>query len=218
MPPAHPPRRRTLTRERVVDSALALVEREGLPALTMRRLGSELGVEGMALYTHVRNKADLLDAVAERVLEGLAVPLGGSAPWQERIRACLLAWAALQERHPRAFPLVSRPGLRTEAVRALTEEILDALRTAGFDERGAALAYETIVVLVDSALVSRSSWTDADLQRAWRAGHWRANRRRYPRSAEVAAQAARLTWREILDSGVELLLGGLEARLRAARS
>src|SRR5262249_27379771 len=143
--PSRPRRRRTLNRARVVEAALALVEREGLEALTMRRLGRELGVEGMALYTHVRDKADLLDAVAVLVLTELEVPPGGPARWQERIRRGVLAWAALQERYPQAFPLVFRPRLPTDAVSNLTEELLDALRAAGFDERGAALAYETIV-------------------------------------------------------------------------
>jgi AcrR family transcriptional regulator len=209
------PRRRTLTRARVVEAALALVEREGLEALTMRRLGRELGVEGMALYTHVRDKADLLDAVAERVLEDLEVPAGRAAPWPERVRRGVLAWAALQERYPRAFPLVYRPRLATHAVRDLTEELLDALREAGLDERGAVLAYEAIVVLVDSALLGRSSWSDAALQRAWREGAAEVDRARFPTYAAVARHGATLTWKEILDAGVDLLLRGLEARLRA---
>ncbi len=196
---------------------MRLVEREGPEALTMRRLGRELGVAGMALYSHVRDKADLLDAVAELVLRDLEVPLGRSAPWQERVRRGVLAWAELQERHPRAFPLVFRPGLRTDAVRNLTEELLDALSAAGFDERDAVLGYEAIVVLVDSALLNRSSWSDASLQRAWREGAGRVDRSRFPTYARVAREGVALTWREILDTGVDLLLRGLEARLRAQR-
>ncbi len=214
MAAAASPGRRTLTRARVVEAALRLVEREGLEALTMRRLGRELGVEGMALYTHVRDKADLLDAVAELVLRDLEVPLGRGAPWQERVRRGVLAWAALQERYPRAFPLVFRSGVRTDAVRNLTEELLDALDAAGFDERGAVLGYEAIVVLVDSALLNRSSWSDESLQRAWREGAARVDPTRFPAYARVARHGAALTWREILDAGVDLLLRGLEARLQ----
>ncbi|MHB8470723.1 MAG: TetR family transcriptional regulator, partial [Gaiellaceae bacterium] len=84
-------RSRTLSRRRVVEAALALVDAEGTAALSMRRLGRELGVEGMALYTHVRDKADLLDAVAELVLAELDVEFDRSAPWQERIRGGALA-------------------------------------------------------------------------------------------------------------------------------
>src|SRR5262245_32508070 len=103
-------RQRTLTRARIAASALDLIERESLERLSMRRLGAELGVEGMALYTHVRNKDDLLNAVAELVLEELDAPYDRKASWQERMRSGALAWATLQERYPRAFPLVFRGG------------------------------------------------------------------------------------------------------------
>jgi AcrR family transcriptional regulator len=207
-------RRRTLSRERIVDAALELIEQDGIEALSMRRLGRSLGVEGMALYTYFRDKSDLLDAAAERVLEGLDADADRSAPWQERIRRGALAWARLQERHPRAFPLVYRGGLRTDAVRRLTEELLDALRTAGFDEHGAALAYQTFVTLVDAALLGRSAWSDEDLQAGWSQVVASADPEAYPRVAEAAPRAATLRWQEILDSGVDLLLDGLERRLR----
>ena len=143
----------------------------------MRRLGRELGVEGMALYTHVRHKSDLLDAVAERILEELDTSFDRSLPWQERVRSGALAWAELQARHPRAFPLVYRPGHGSHAVTQLTEELIDALRTGGFDERGAALAYQTIVLLIDGALLGRGPATDRDLQQTWRRRHARSRRR-----------------------------------------
>jgi len=207
------PRGKTLTRARVVDAALRLVDREGIDALSMRRLGGALGVEGMALYTHVRDKSDLLDAVAERILEELETAFDRDAEWQERIRRGALAWAELQARHPRSFPLVYRPGHGSHAVTLLTEELMDALRTAGFDEREAALAYQTIVVLVDGALLGRGPATDRDLQRAWKRAARAIDPERYPRFAEIAPQAATLTWREIIDSGLDLLLAGLEIRV-----
>src|SRR5207248_11528910 len=66
--------RERLTRERVVEAAIALVDAEGIDALTMRRLGKELGVEGMALYTHVENKDGLLNAVSQQILSELELP------------------------------------------------------------------------------------------------------------------------------------------------
>src|SRR5262249_37871275 len=137
-------RKRTLTRDRVVEAALELIDGDGLGALSMRRLGAALGVEGMALYTHVRDKDDLLDAVAVRVLDELELDFDRTRPWQERIRRTALAWAGLQARHPRAFPLVYRPATATEAPREVAEEMFDALRTAGFGPRETALAYQTI--------------------------------------------------------------------------
>ena len=200
-----------------MSAALRLVDREGIDALSMRRLGRELGVEGMAMYTHVRNKSDLLDAVAERILEELESEFDRKAPWQERVRRGALAWADLHERHPRSFPLVYRPGHGSPAVRQLTEELMDAFRSGGFDERGAALAYQTIVLLIDGALLGRGPSTDRDLQRAWGRLARASDPERYPRFAEVAPQAATLTWREIIETGLDLLLAGLEARAATTR-
>jgi TetR/AcrR family transcriptional regulator, tetracycline repressor protein len=208
------PRRRTLTRDRVVDAALALVDREGIDALSMRRLGRALGVEGMALYTHVRDKADLLDAVAERIVGELDVEFDRSFPWQDRIRRAALAWAGLQARHPRAFPLVYRSGYPGNPVQLLTEEVLDALRAGGFEPRAAALAYQTVVILIDSALLAGGATTDRARQAAWRRAAKVVDPRNFPRFAEVAPQAATLTWREILDSSLDLLVTGLEERVR----
>src|SRR5437588_2665596 len=67
-----------LSRARVCREALALVDAEGLEALSMRRLGARLGVEAMSLYRHVRNKADLIDALYAAVLGDL-VPEGEAA-------------------------------------------------------------------------------------------------------------------------------------------
>ena len=61
-------RRMPLTRERVLHAAVELADREGVGAVSMRRLGQELGVEAMSLYTHVRNKEDLLDGMADAVV------------------------------------------------------------------------------------------------------------------------------------------------------
>lgn len=73
-PPASRARRRTLTREQVLTTALAIVDAEGLTALTMRRLAAELGVEAMSLYTHVRDKQDLINGLNIRVLSQLDRP------------------------------------------------------------------------------------------------------------------------------------------------
>lgn len=194
----------------MVESALELIDRDGLGALSMRRLGAALGVEGMALYTHVRDKDDLLDAVAVRVLDELELDFDRTRPWQERIRRTALAWAGLQARHPRAFPLVYRPGTATDAPREVAEEMFDALRTAGFGPRETALAYQTIVNLLDGALLSRGATTDADLQHAWREMADRTDPGVFPRYAEIAPQAATLTWAETLDTALDLLLAGLE--------
>jgi len=202
-----------LDRDRVVAAALELVDREGLAALTMRRLGRELGVEGMALYTYVADKEDLLQAVGGLVLAELELDLPGSGSWQERIGAVVVAWVEMLRRHPNAFPLVYRQGGEREPVERTTEELLDSLRAAGFDAGGAALAYQTIVSFLDGALLA---WPPAGYHAAegWEQLVSRIDPELYPRRAEIAPHAARQSWDDVFWSGFDLFLDGLEARLR----
>ena len=66
--------RTPLTRDRITEAALRLMDAEGLDAVSMRRVAREVGVEAMSLYNHVRDKDDLLNAVIERVMRGVPVP------------------------------------------------------------------------------------------------------------------------------------------------
>ena len=209
-----PGRKRRLARDAVVDAALELVETEGLERLSMRRLGRRLGIEAMALYTYVQSKDDLLDAVAVRVLSSLELP-DPDADWESRIRATVSCWAGMQRTHPRAFPLVYRPNLPTDAVGRTTEHLLDALRAAGFDEAGTALAYQTLVCFLDGALLG---WPPESYRadEAWGRAAGRIDRSRYPRMAEVAPYAAELGWDDVWESGLDLLLRGLAARRPSA--
>jgi AcrR family transcriptional regulator len=177
----------------------------------MRRLGRELGVEGAALYTYVRDKDELLDAIGDRVLDGLELELPSPGSWQQRIRVSVAGWARMQERHPGAFPLIYRGP--KEKVSRTTEELLDALRSAGFDEAGAALAYQTLICFLDGALLEWPRQTYAG-GKGWERISRTVDPESYPRTAEVAPHAAKLGWDEIFWSGFELLVEGLEARLR----
>ena len=67
-------RREPLTKERVLRAAVELADRGGIEALSMRKLGQELGVEAMALYRHVRNKDDILDGAIDAVIGEVELP------------------------------------------------------------------------------------------------------------------------------------------------
>lgn len=207
------PTRQRLTRERIVDAALELVEADGMEALTMRGLGRKLGVEGMALYTHVENKDDLLNAMSHRILSGLELPDPRPTAWQERIRAVVTAWAGLQDRHPRAFPLVYRHRPPDTWNVTPTEEIFDALRSAGFDALETANAYLTLIFLLDGALLSRPfPFSIVGEAAAFAAAQ--VDPEQFPRYAEIGPRAAEVSWDEVYGLGVELLIRGLETKLR----
>ena len=120
-----------LSREQVLDAALDLVDRDGVAALSMRRLGAELGVEAMTLYHYLPNKDALLDGVVERVMAeaetGLAV-----GPWDRALTDYARSLRATLLRHPGAVLLVAtRPAVTPETLRA-AERGLALLCAAGF--------------------------------------------------------------------------------------
>ena len=136
-------KRRPLSRRRVLEAAVRFADREGLDALSMRKLGAELGVEAMSLYNHVPNKDALLDGMVEVLLGELEVP-SERAAWEERVREAYRGFRRLARRHPNVFPLlVLRPPDTMDGV-WLVEEFLKTMRGAGFDAPTALYAFRTL--------------------------------------------------------------------------
>jgi AcrR family transcriptional regulator len=144
---ANQPRRRgrpaKLSRDSILAAALALLDREGADALTMRRLGSELGVEAMSLYRHFADRAALLEALADRLASELEpAPCGDD--WAEALREFAAALRALARRHPAAFALLSARVLLAPSALPAIEEVLASLRRGGFTPARAVLAYRIL--------------------------------------------------------------------------
>ncbi|TMK71208.1 MAG: TetR family transcriptional regulator, partial [Actinobacteria bacterium] len=78
--------RKPLTKERVLEQAIALADKDGIEALTMRKLGRALGVEAMSLYNHVANKGELVAAMVDRVVEQFELPGDDEPRWDAAIR------------------------------------------------------------------------------------------------------------------------------------
>ena len=125
--------RAPLDRKRIAEEALRIIDADGLQQLSMRRLGAELGVEGMAIYHHFHNKAELLDGVLELLLEELEVPPEGSGTPLERLRRLFEATRAVAIRHPHAFLLLPTRRFNTARAFEYYERLLGLFRDAGFD-------------------------------------------------------------------------------------
>lgn len=203
-----PPRRAPLSRERIAAAALELADREGPDALTMRRLGRELGVEGMAIYVYFASKDELLGAVAARVLDELRLEPQAGRPWQERVRHVVSSWAELQDRHPGGFALIYRRRDRVPQDFAPIEEILGALSDAGLPPERAVLAYQTLVLLLDGVLLAR--FDEDALAPHWREGAAAVDPGAFPHYAVAAPYGTELRPRRVFAFGVELLIRGLE--------
>ena len=124
-------RRPPLTRERVLQVAVELADRGGIEALSMRKLGQELGVDAMALYRHVRNKDDLLDGLVEVIVGQVEHPQG-NGDWKATLRQRALAARRVMLRHPWARRVLEERGTGGPATLAYIESILATLRDGGF--------------------------------------------------------------------------------------
>ena len=91
--------RRPLTKERVLAKAIALADKEGIEALSMRKLGTALGVEAMSLYNHIANKGELVGAMVDAVIEQFELP-DDEARWDRAIRRCAVSAHDLLIEHP----------------------------------------------------------------------------------------------------------------------
>jgi AcrR family transcriptional regulator len=140
-----------LDQRRIMLAAVEFIDREGLHALTMRRLGASLGVEAMALYRYVSSREALLDGVVDAVLEALhadpEVHLHAEHGWQNYLHRLAHGIRRIALHHPAVFPLVAtrppaapwiRPPLRS--LRWL-ESFFTTLAGAGFDDEAAVRAY-----------------------------------------------------------------------------
>lgn len=120
-----------LSRDRVLQAGLKLVDEEGIPALTMRRLGKQLGVEAMSLYTYVSSKQDLLDGVLECVYEEVPKTVTIDGPWQERLSSAAHDFRRVLLRHPNTVGLLAARPVRSERSLTFLESSLAELRAAG---------------------------------------------------------------------------------------
>lgn len=121
-----------LTRAHIVASALALVDRDGLGALSMRRLGAGLGVDPMAVYYHIPNKEALLDAIVEAVMAEIDLSVDNPAdPPEERIMCAARAYRDAMMAHVNALPIILARGPVTPVALRPVELLIGILRDAG---------------------------------------------------------------------------------------
>jgi AcrR family transcriptional regulator len=124
--------RRPVTRARVLAAAVALADREGIEAVSMRRLGQELGVEAMALYRHVRDKDEILDAVIDLVVGQVDLDADPDEDWRTAMRALSMAARQVMLRHPWAPALIVERKTVGPATLRHVDRVLGILRRGGF--------------------------------------------------------------------------------------
>ncbi len=215
-----------LSRDTVTERALAMADGEGIEALTIRRLATDLGVTPMALYWHFADKERLLDGVAELVLSQVELPLDDeSRPWDQRLREVLDQLLRVLAAHPSVTDVVKTRILQSEPGLELTERVLGLLRGAGFSPEQSAqqavYALLFIVGLVTGEPGLMHGEEDDEARDARLRGKWASlqalSPKRYPHVLEAALPLTSCDdsqeWRA---AGLDLLLCGLRDMQRSA--
>ena len=133
-----------------------MADRDGLGALTMRRLGAELGVEAMSLYKHVTNKEEILDGIVEVVVGEIETPRTG-ADWKEAMRRRAISAREVLSRHSWAIGLLEARGSTGPTSLRYVDSILGNLRSAGFSIENAVHAFWTLDSFVYGQVIQETS-------------------------------------------------------------
>ena len=148
--------RPSLTREAVVARALEIGTAEGLEAVSLRRVAQELGVTPMALYRHVRDKQDLINAMTEVVLEGIDATIGlrPEMTWTERMRLYIDNYKEQIDARPLALPLsIAYTAEGPPGFWKVLEDLLGILLGAGFGRREAIVLIRMVSNLIAGYLL-----------------------------------------------------------------
>ncbi|SDJ76199.1 DNA-binding transcriptional regulator, AcrR family [Nonomuraea jiangxiensis] len=207
--------RQTLTLERIVAEAVALLDGEGVGRLTMRRLAERLDTGSTTLYWHVRTKDDVLDLALDAVFGEVRVPSratmddttdGGGDGWHAPVRALIGGWRAALLRHPWSATILDRPLMGPNALER-TEFLYETLIAAGLAAPKAA-AY-SLSNYVMGSVVMQVTWQDREEEGT--EGFLRERADRYPALAEHGLDHE---WDATFDEGLGYLLAGMEQARR----
>ncbi|MGC5011671.1 TetR/AcrR family transcriptional regulator [Streptosporangium sp. DT93] len=212
-----PPARRgrdspPLSRDRIVEEAVALLDAEGADRLTMRRLAERLGTGSTTLYWHVKTKDDVLDLALDAIFAEVGIPSGDGRGWRAGVTALIGGWRAVLLRHPWSAALLSRPMLGPNVL-ARSEFLYATLLEAGVVEpRLTAAAYGLSNYVIGSGLM-QATWPAGGQEdvRAAAREHLRANRERYPALASHGPLVVEGDWDAAFALGLSWLLDGIQA-------
>ena len=218
--PVPRPRSR-LARERVLLAAVDLADKGGVEALSMRKLGQELGVEAMSLYNHVANKDDILNGMIDLVFGEIGLPPQG-ANWKTAMRQRAISAREVLARHPWAIGLMESRSTPGPATLRHHDAVIGCLREAGFSIVLAAHAYSVLDSYIYGFALQQASMpfkTSAEAVEVAESILRQFPADAYPYLAEMTVQHVLQPGYDYADEfafGLALILDGLEMLLDSA--
>lgn len=209
-----------LTAEAIVGKALEIGDAEGLDAVTIRRLATDLGVTPMALYWHFKNKEQLLIGMADHLIAGFAPKEADERPWQEQLRDLVLGLIRVLRRYPCAKNLLEQiDQTAVPSFLAVWDRALGLARSAGFTSEESCLItkylLQSAISIADAPVHFRPGRTPeevAELVRVKRVSLQTLPSDKYPNLVAMARPMVEGLGEEFYDGfGVDLVLGGIAA-------
>src|SRR5919107_839825 len=156
VPAATESKRPRLDRDQVLRGAVAVADRGGLPALTIRSLADELGVKPMTVYSYVKSKEEILDGIVDIVFAEIELPTVGG-DWRTELTRPARSAREVLRRHPWAIPLLESRTSPGPANLRHHDAVLGTLRAAGFAAAGTAHAYALLDAFLYGHAVQEAS-------------------------------------------------------------
>jgi len=208
--------RGSITREAVVFAALAVVDRQGPQALTIRSVARQVGAPPMSLYTHFSNKDELMDLMVSEIVRHLYRD-NGNTTWQTELEAlCRRIYAVLLE-HPNWTPLLSRAKPSSDA--PVRERLLAMMVADGMRPEQAFSVFSSAVVSTAGLVVAEHTLNGGAEQdrRYQNLKSWSEATNDNPITREAMASSSRFAMQEVFDVTLRSLVRGFEAIAREAR-
>ncbi|MGY1807059.1 TetR/AcrR family transcriptional regulator [Blastococcus sp. SYSU D00669] len=211
----------------IVDRALEFIEREGAGALTVRRLGAELGVDPTAFYRHFRDKDDLVLACMDRAeqiaFDGLAARIG-DLPWQDVLRAVADESWKVAIAYPAIYASAFARTTGGTGERRMVELLLTTIGRLGLDRATTVLLYRSFgdcllsMTGAQAAVLQLGPDLVAKDESAWTRVYAALPAAEYPVTRAHAAELVAVTDRQIFDTVVESLIATIEGAAARAGS
>lgn len=197
-----------LTRERILEAAVRLADRDGPDAVTLRKIAGELGVHVTSLYNHVPTREAVTDGIVELLLDEAKLPTGPVA-WDDWVRRFIDAVGGIAAAHPGAFHALRQRPVQGARAAASFEIALAAFADAGFSAADGfaatkAASYLALMIGMERSMAARGELLETHLEEL--------PAESFPLMQSVAASVA--DPEDVWTFAVETLIAGLHVRRR----
>jgi AcrR family transcriptional regulator len=203
-----------------MDAALALADRDGLDAVTIRALAAEVGMPPMTLYAHFADKDALFEGMRTRLVERV-ITAGSKTTWRELLETLGRELLSVNRKHPSLVPLVARVGPPPQAVLGIFDRLMTMMHDDGFPLEEAIRAHLSVVSFTLGMAMMERTMMGADPERGrlalLRSVLSKLPLGSYPNLAWVASRIDQFNLDDVFEADLRSILDGVE-RSRPART